>query len=457
MSTVNAAIAAHRFGMGAHPDELAKAKSDPRGYLIAQLHAPDADPFPSQGLQTSQEAWTYIRETRQALRASRMRMGTEDIPDDFQERGRRHIRQVLLSEIEARTRFAVQTKQSFRERWVRFWSNHFTVSAAKGLTGVVAGAFEREVIRAHAFGRFEDLLLAAESHPAMLIYLDNAQSVGPNSRAGRRRDRGLNENLAREALELHTVSPNAGYSQHDVEELAKALTGWSVTRPESGQPQGMFRFHSVIHEPGARTVLGVSYREGGVDQARSIFKDLARHPATADHIARKLASHFISDQPPETTVTALAQAFQDSDGDLTRLAMALVRHNEAWLPEQSKMRTPEEFLIATLRAADRGARTNGRDMRRAFYALGQIPLSAPSPAGWSDSAQSWAGPDGLMKRLEWAHAVSARIGDAAQPMTFVDQILGDLASDHTRSIVSRAASAQQGLTLAMMSPEFQRR
>ena len=246
-------------------------------------------------------------------------------------------------EILARTRLAASTDAGFRERWTLFWANHFTV-AAKGLAETAAvGPFEREAIRPHVFGRFEDLLVAASSHPGMLLYLDQTQSIGPNSvAAGRRAGKGgLNENLGREILELHTVGAGAGYTQSDVTEFARALTGWSMggaNGPE--QEQGAFLYRANFHEPGERVVMGRRYPDKGGDQALEILKDLAADPHTADHIARKLAIHFIADDPQPSLVAKLRGAFLASHGDLSHVATVLVAAPEAWDPTPRKFKTP---------------------------------------------------------------------------------------------------------------------
>src|SRR5256885_1257107 len=223
---------------------------------------------------------------------------------------------------EARAHYepAINADIGFVERLVWFWSNHFCVNAD---ATVMAGAYEREAIRPHVLGRFADMLLAAESHPAMLIYLDNAQSMGPNSVAGVNRDRGLNENLAREILELHTLGVRTVYTQEDVTSFAKVITGWTLLTTETNPHHGgEFLYHPRMHEPGAQTVLGKAYRDTGVEQGRAVFADLARHQATAKHIAGKLARHFIADDPPPPLVERLTQRFIETDGDLWQIAQA---------------------------------------------------------------------------------------------------------------------------------------
>lgn len=496
MSPTHAAIAVTRFGMGARPGDIAAATPDPRGYLLAQLSRTDP-PFSDTLLSTPQAA--KAQQDYRRARAEQRRTGgaraegaetgaeTMDTPsmdgpsmagmaendmsagqtrqpaqNNTDQARRQMLRATLQAEIHARTHFAATTPDGFRERLVRFWSNHFTVSARRANVAPLVGAYEREVIRNGLNGRFADLLTGVVRHPAMLAYLDQAGAIGPDSPVGLRRDRGLNENLAREILELHTLGVDGGYTQTDVEEFAKALTGWTVTTgrgrgPRSANPAGQFVFVDAIHQPGTRTVLGRRYRQDGAEQAQAILNDVARHPATARHIATKLASHFIADTPPQSAIDALERVYLDNDGHLPSLHTALVMLDEPWSPQPAKFKTPEEFLISTLRATNAPEDLLQRNqLRRAFRALGQTPLRAPGPDGWPDNASAWAGPDAVLKRLEWANAVARRAAQTS-PITFVDQTLGALADDHTRQTIARAGSPAQGLTLAMMSPQFQRR
>jgi uncharacterized protein (DUF1800 family) len=342
-------------------------------------------------------------------------------------------------------------------RLVWFWANHFAVSVQKGgPVRATAGAFEREAIRPHALGRFADMLLAVEAHPTMLVYLDNQASVGPNSPAGQRRGKGLNENLAREILELHTLGVEDGYAQADVTSLAKILTGWTIAGPEGrlGAP-GTCVFNPNAHEPADHRLLGRTYPNRGSEQIRAALLDLARHPATARHVALKLARHFVADDPPPTLVTKLAMRFRDTDGDLAAVALALLDAPESWSPEARKMRSPQEFLIGALRLL--GAKP---DNPNAFLgnlaALGQPLWGPPGPNGFSDLEAPWASPEGMKTRLD----VAARLGQRAgrvDPMALLDAALGPLASAETRQAVGRAESRPQAVALLLMSPEFQRR
>src|SRR4051794_27696303 len=268
-----------------------------------------------------------------------------------------------------------------------------------------------EAIRPHVLGRFEDMLIAVEQHPAMLLYLDQAQSVGPDSRLGgfaaaRGRKVGLNENLAREIMELHTLGVRSGYSQTDVTEFARALTGWTVDglgrgpaarAMGGGGTPGTFHFAEAIHQPGARTILGKSYEQPGIDQARAVLHDLATSPATAKHIATKLARHFAADGPPPALVDRLSAAFLKSGGDLPSVYRVLIEAPEIWSPAAVKFRTPWDWSVAALRAVGT-KQLQGQAMAGLMTQLGQPVWRPGSPAGYDDIAASWAGPDALVRR-----------------------------------------------------------
>lgn len=453
MAAMDAALAVVRFGLGARPGEIAALEQDPQGALMAQLRKPM--PFEGSGLPSSAAAFrdfAAMVKDRKALKADAK---SDPDADPVKALGKALI-PAYRAEVEARTRHAVATTTPFHERLVAFWSNHFTVSIQNKLVvAPLAGSFEREAIRPNIMGSFHDLLLAAERHPAMLLYLDNAQSVGPDSRVGQRRDKGLNENLAREALELHTVGVDGGYTQADVTAFANVLTGWTVMPQKLDRARaGEFTFLNPIHEGMAQTVLGRRYAEDGEAQGLAVFADLARHPATAKHIATKLARHFIADDPPEACVARLTAMFRQTDGDLPSLYRALIDSPEAWQMPLSKIKSPNAFLISAWRGLTlEGASDHAPE---AYAVLGQKPFFAPSPAGWPDANAAWTGSDALNTRLDYAHTLATRTGGAHTP-DLGDTLLGDLLSTRTSIALSRAADAVQALTLLLMSPEFQRR
>jgi uncharacterized protein (DUF1800 family) len=363
--------------------------------------------------------------------------------------------QIYLAEAKARIHAALGAEIGFLERLVWFWSNHFCVSADKGNVRQICGAYEREVIRANVLGRFSDMLLAAESHPAMLIYLDNARSIGPDSIAGLRQKRGLNENLAREILELHTLGVRTVYTQEDVTRFANVITGWTFV-PFRQDPVrgGVFEFNPRMHQPGAQTVIGRSYPDAGLQQGRDVLAALARHPATAKHVAAKLARHFVADEPPPALVERLAKHFLATQGDLKEVTKALVAAPEAWDAPRAKLKRPGEWVVGMLRATGITPPDIGPVMQ-AHNLLGE-PLWRPSaPKGFADESAPWL--DGLAQRLDIANQFARRAGAQADPREVFEQALGPLASSETRQAVLRAESRPQALALLFMAPEFQRR
>jgi uncharacterized protein (DUF1800 family) len=362
------------------------------------------------------------------------------------------------AEAAARLARACAAPVGFFERLVAFWSNHFCISVAKSNIGrACAGAFEREAIRPYVTGRFADMLRAVEQHPGMLNFLDNAQSIGPDSKAGQNRKRGLNENLAREILELHTMGVGSGYSQADVTQLAQVLTGWTIAGRDGklGEP-GAFAFNANAHEPGTATLLGRVYAQEGVAQGEAALADIARQSATAIHIARKFARHFVADDPDPALVARLAKVFRDSDGDLGALARALVKDEAAWSAPATKIRNPWEIVVAAQRAFDRPTGDAGSALN-AMNLLG-MPLWQPGgPNGFPDDTAAWASPEGMKMRLELAAQFARQTKETPAPAALVDDILGPTVSPQTREAVTRAESREQAFALLIMSPEFQRR
>jgi uncharacterized protein (DUF1800 family) len=473
VSTFIASVAANRFGLGARPGEIARMGDDPRGALKAQLQggAPSIRDAALQDTATilSRAAQLRLerREHRRAPGAESAGGGSSALPGSFQKLGVMY-RGVYLDEAVARMHAAVLADRSFLERLVHFWSNHFAVSVDKLAVLGVAGSFEREAIRPHVLGSFEDLLRAVEQHPAMLLYLDNHQSVGPNSELARLRSRrgdpgkprvGINENLAREILELHTLGVDGGYSQADVTEFAKVITGWSIGGGEgalrTGQP-GQFQFRENLHEPGARTLLGKRYGQDGMPQGLAVLHDLAHSPATARHVSTKLARHFIADDPPPAAVERLSRAFLSTGGDLPSVYRALIDAPEAWAQPLSKFKTPSDYIFSSYRALELPL-ADGPGAIAPFEVLGQRMYSPGSPAGWPDRSADWDGSSSIMKRLEWADQVGQRVGSLVSATDRVSQALGTVAGEHTRTAIARAESGAQALTLLLACPEFMRR
>lgn len=477
------AFAENRFGLGPRGDAR-EAGGDPRGWASAQLKGfqPQLAGIPSRrevadGLADYLAMQREARiERREAAPAATM-MTPADMakpeaarrrPDPQVRMARRENRDAYARLVAARVTQALVSQTPFLERMTHFWANHFAVSAQKQTTLGFAGLMEMEAIRPHVTGRFGDMLLAVERHPAMLFYLDQAQSIGPNSQLGTRaaargNNRGLNENLAREILELHTLGVRTGYAQADVTEFARALTGWTVAgiargpgaRFAQGKP-GDYAFVELLHEPGARTILGRKFAEGGETQGRAVLDMLAVHPATARHVATKLARHFAADIPPPAMVARIEQAFLKSNGNLPTVYRALIDSPEAWDAASVKFRSPWDWTLASLRAL------GTRELQplvavSVMKELGQPVWMPPSPSGWDDDAASWAGPDALYRRVEAAQRMATRAGDAVDARGLAPKLLGGRLSDMTKTAIARAESPTTGLALLLASPEMLRR
>jgi len=470
-----AALALHRFGFGPRAGSIEAITDDPRGALLAELERPGVGQIVKADLPSSGAANRAVfeynaeraaNEKRERLRReaaakvamqdaggeAAMEMKPDASPPAISQPEAVPLpRQLFRNEARARFDAAINAEIGLVERLVWFWSNHFCVNAD---ATVMAGGYEREAIRPHVLGRFSDMLLAVEGHPAMLFYLNNEQSIGPGSVAGVNRDRGLNENLAREILELHTLGVRTVYAQADVTNFAKVLTGWTIlptaTNPDHG---GEFAFLGRAHEPGPQTMIGNVYREGGVEQGRAVLADLARHPATAKHVAAKLARHFIADYPSAMLVDRLTQRFLDTDGDLKEVVAALVAAPESWMPEQAKIKRPNDWIVAVLRAT--GESGEIPRILQAGNLLGEPLWRPPAPKGFSDDNAAWL--DGLGQRLEIANAFAHRDGLGHDPEAVMDTAIGPLASAETRRAVTVAESRPQALTMLLMTPEFLRR
>ena len=458
------AVALNRFGLGARPDEAAPA--DPQGWLVDQFARFDVRPV---GFASLEDAGSAVKKYREEQQANR-RMAKQDDAIDAApiiKAGRQDFRQdmqaLYRAGVQARADSALATEAPFVERMVHFWSNHFCVSADNAQVTAFAGAFERDAIRPHVLGSFAEMALAAEQHPAMLIYLNQFQSIGPDSPAATRNPdgkRGLNENLAREIMELHTLGVRSGYTQADVTEFARALTGWSVEGLGAGQ-SGMgdpnrFAFRPTQHEPGTRTILGKSYAQPGETQARTALLDFARAPATATHIATKLARHFAGDAPPPAMVARLAESFTRGNGDLPTLYRTLIASPEAWVATPTKFKTPWEWTVSALRGT--GRREVGAMQIAALQTqLGQRVWKPGAPAGWDDVAASWAGSDALLRRVEIAQRLAAPLGERLDARIVAPKIMPGSLSAATAEQIARSESPAGAIALMLVSPDFLRR
>ncbi|MFM0234297.1 DUF1800 domain-containing protein [Paraburkholderia sediminicola] len=505
-----AAIALNRFGLGARADDTPPA--DPKGWLLAQFEQyqprpaawasqPDSVALSGELAQQRMQLNQLNRQTQQTVnegasanptnaQASMQTTGqanpqttgqgaSETAAQTAKQAERKALRGEILdmyrSSVNARVASALTTETPFIERLVHFWANHFAVSTEKPGVAALAGSFEAEAIRPHVLGRFEDMLVAVERHPAMQLFLDQTRSVGPDSMAAMRAaernpnvKRGLNENLAREIMELHTLGVRSGYNQDDVTEFARALTGWSLAgnpgNPGNPRGQGMqpnaapgtFVFRVALHEPGSRTIMGRRYDQPGEEQALAILHDLASAPATAQHIGGKLARHFVADNPPPDVSERLAHAFARSGGDLTTVYRTLLDMPQAWSPAAVKFKTPWEWTISSMRGLG-WQDIDNMQTAPILTQLGQPVWRSGSPAGYDDIAASWAAPDALVRRVEVAQRFASRVGDRLDARSLGQTLLAGSLSAPTATAVSRAESASTAIALLLVSPDFQRR
>lgn len=445
----DAAIAATRFGYGARPGELRVIASDPRGWLLSQLDAP-ALPSRFADLPKSNDIIAGFLSVRDAGAEARRA---------YRRRTVAGVKQEAL----AHTAHALETDAPFQERLIRFLANHFTISAQNPRGLPLTYIHEREAIRPNAMGALSRLLTESVRHPAMLLFYDNVRSIGPYSEVGLSRERGMNENLAREVLELHTLGTGAEIDQGDVMALAKMLTGWSIAGPKETNP-GTFTFRPRWHEPNAKMLLNRLYPEAGVLEAEAALDTLSRQERTVRNIAAKMARHFVDDDPPGELIADMLQGFVSGGNSIAGMAKGMVQSRSAWRPAQFKVKTPEDLVLSTARALGMGAEAAAPALR-SMRVLGQPQKSPPSPAGWPDRAEAWLAPQQLLERVEWGAAMAYRAARGAKSgganeMPISDHalaILGPLLSQATHRRLTVTADRPQALALLLAAPEFQRR
>ena len=394
------------------------------------------------------------------------------------------VREMYRDDVHARVAQSALSPYGFYERLVTFWADHFSVSkyVNNNLMPGIVGAYEAGAIRPYVTGDFASLLKSAVLHPAMLYYLDQNRSVGPNSKNGQRNDTGLNENLAREILELHTLGVGGGYTQIDVREFAKILTG---TRSRNVDLET--RFFPGMAEPGAETVMGKTYgvEVVGIENVHEVLDDLAQRPETAQHLSRKLAIHFIGDHPSSELIARMTQAYLASRGNLIALYDVLLHWPGSWADFGSKVKTPYEFIVSTARAfaaehtffdplppkeADKASGTMNMKMdsasarrRNNAYTVGSLvrlnqPIwDAPGPDGWPEQAEYWITAQSLVERNRLARRLYARRFNNTSPDELMETALGDAVSANTRNIVVGTQDPVDARTIVLVSPEFNRR
>lgn len=448
----DAAIAATRFGYGPRPGELRAIASDPRGWLLAQLEATTV-PARFATLPKSTDIISGVLSVQEAGASAR----------------RAHRRQTIAGvnqEALAHTAHALETTAPFQERLIRFLTNHFTISARSPEGLPLTFVHEREAIRPNAMGAFSRLLTESVRHPAMLLFHDNARSIGPFSEVGLSRSQGMNETLAREVLALYTLGTGDEIDQRDVVALAKMLTGWSIAGPQEASP-GTFVFRPRWHEPNAKMLFNRRYPQAGVLEAEAALDTLSRQERTVRNIAMKMARHFVEDDPPGELIADMLDGFVTGGNSIAGMARGMVQSRSAWRLGQLKVKTPEDLVLSTARALGMGAEAAAPALR-SMRVLGQAPKAPPSPAGWPDRAQAWLAPRQLLERVEWGAAMAHRAarGDGVGMAGGINggpisdhalAILGPILSQATHRRLTVTADRSQALALLLASPEFQRR
>jgi uncharacterized protein (DUF1800 family) len=373
-----------------------------------------------------------------------------------QKPNRMFARNTLQQTIEARLLRATESDRQLQELMVDFWFNHFNVFSGKGLTRVWVGAYEQSAIRPHAFGRFRDLLEATARHPAMLFYLDNWQNTAPNSPGAKGRYQGLNENYARELMELHTLGVDGGYTQKDVVALAKILTGWGFRRGGQASRDNGFYFDSKRHDFSDKRFLGRTIKGSGMAEVEQALDILAKHPATARHISYQLAQYFVADQPPKTLVDRLAQRFQATDGNIREVLSTLFKSPEFWDSRyyNAKFKTPYQYVVSALRATgiEMG---NPQSVQNTLQQLGMPLYGCPTPDGYKNTREAWLNPNGLTQRLNFATTLTTKLTDP-KPQLQLSATLGDRFSPQTKQAIA-ASPPNLRSALILGSPEFMQR
>ncbi|MFG6467627.1 DUF1800 domain-containing protein [Roseateles sp. BYS87W] len=411
-----------------------------------------------------------VKSTREARREKTKGMTPEA---DALNAVREQVRPLVAQAAQARLSRALQSPAQLDEVLTEFWFNHFNVFAGKGPVGVLVADYEQRAVRPHVLGRFRDMLGATARHPAMLLYLDNAQSVvagyEPPHRARRlldarpeakaRKATGLNENYARELMELHTLGVDGGYTQRDVTELARMLTGWGLDTRKAlqGGHGDLFAFEPHKHDPGTKTWLGQTVRPAGLAEGERALDVLASHPATARHLAHKFAQAFVADEPPAALVQKLAANFLSTGGDLREFTRTLIQADEFWSREayQAKFKTPYQYLLSSLRALDlqNSAVNTPQPLLAALAQAGQPLYGATTPDGYKNVATAWRNPEALTQRVQLATTLGQRSGLSAERL---GTTLGAAVSDATRRTLATEPPAQQ-VALLLASPDFMKR
>ncbi|WP_240722232.1 DUF1800 family protein [Poseidonocella sp. HB161398] len=458
-------LAAIRFGTGRSPVHPDPQSADS---MLAALAAEDPGPaaFP---VSPMSDAVHWVAPYRELQKARRNGKNVAADMQEMQMEIRKAERTLWIQGVSATLARGIAAEDGFRDRLALFWADHFTVAGRGVFLKQRADTFVDEAIRPHVGGRFADMLKAAELHPVMLRYLDQIASIGPESKMAQNRPAGrggLNENLGRELLELHTLGVNGSYGQADVRQMAELLAGVTMN-----QDLEMVFLRSRA-EPGAEHVAGFS-SSADKDRLKDVLDALdylAVHPDTAAHLSRKLAVHFVSDTPDEDLVAAMTARYAETGGDLAQVYDAMLSHPAAWAPELQKVKRPVDFVISGLRAlgADPAAlpaqaretpKLVYRDLLNPMRFMGQSWNDPDGPNGWPEEAEAWVTASALSERMKWAMraATMAGVPEMAEPVALVETALGPLAGEQVRFAAGAAETRREGIGLVLVSPEFQRR
>ncbi|QBF30946.1 DUF1800 family protein [Thalassococcus sp. S3] len=454
-------LAEIRFGFGLSPRLSPVASTEA---MLDGLSGSDTmrKRYPIEGFDTFRERMIRARQIRRGMRETR---GTSEFETWRKKRNvlNKAAREDMVHWMALSMLRCTHTQTGFRERLVHFWADHFTARGKRGVIRRATSPFVEDAVRPNVGASFADLLIASVTHPVMQQYLDQDSSIGDNSvRAVKRGRGGLNENLAREILELHTLGVSGPYSQGDVRELAELLTGLSF------QPENGFKFRKDFVEPGPETVLGQTYHSDppSMEPIRTVLQDLAVHPATASHLSRKLAVHFVSDSPEPDLVEHMTARYTDTEGDLLAVYAAMLEHPAAWSLERRNVKTPVEFVGSACRALDVPdsplREMEEKHLRRYIFLplvqMGQRWQAPAGPDGWPEADEAWITPQGISGRLQWAmEGPRALLPDLPDPRVFVVDALGSYASDAVRFAAGAAESRHEAIGLVLASPAFQRR
>ena len=466
--THRAAHVLNRLAFGARPGEVERvARMGVDRWIAEQLQPQQiADPkFPRLLDRYETLAWSnaeIMTKVYQPIVKARRAKSEDDARNDPAMRELRREAQRVMRDLTAqRILRAAESECQLNEVMVDFWMNHFNVYAGKGIDRFLLTSYERDTIRPHIWGSFEDLLMASAKSPAMLFYLDNARSVAaPENRRGMAsmaKRGGLNENYAREIMELHTLGVDGGYTQSDVTELARTLTGWSIARKT-----GEFVFRRPLHDQQAKTVLGVKLPAGGgIEEGERMIRFLAAHPSTARHIAYKLSQRLVADEPPPALVERVAKRFTETRGNLRETVKAVITSPEFNDPKyyRVKVKSPFEYVVSAVRAVG-GTIVNPIPLARELQKMGQPLYHAQPPTGYSDEAEAWVNSGALVARINFAIALAAnklpgvRVALSGDPLTLAGT---DLGADTRRTIAERKTDDPAVIAaLVIGSPEFQR-